>query len=1049
MHRVVPWPQPGGAGFINAHYQFVKTGVPFTETKGLPWAGRAFNSLSEFMGYVNWMNAKPESIKNIFYCLSRQSQHGGFTNGKAKAARSAQNAEALKAIWLDVDVKEAPKGYPTLQEAARAVYVFCKSARLPEPSALVKSGGGLHAYWISERELSVDEWRPYAEGLKALAIQHGLRCDAGVTSDPARILRVPGTYNFKETVPREVQLIHLMPADLDFAKHLGHIAVNVPVTATVTKPAQIDLSGITVTAAFKAAFSADDALSKGIDSVKEVLLNWGLVEAGCPFFKDAKATGGKEHDQPLWNLAILATTFFEEGETLAHELGNGYPTYSVAETDKMYARKAAEQKKNNLGWPSCASIESNGCKLCAGCPHKSKIRSPLELGKTHPTPAPHVNASTSPASLAMHLPGTGRYFVDDDGYLCEWQEVKGKGGDPGEQLPIRLLDCVIKNPRTQGDPHPGIQFDAHIDISTWKRCTLYQSEATTAEVVRSLGKQGVHINVRAEGRLREFFMSWIAELNKKIAATKNRAFGWIHEDGVPVGFSFGGTTYYRDGKEEPSSLPDPVLRKMYEPMGSIETWKKALALITGQKRPHLEAMVAMAFATPMLWATGGAGGTFAVYGKSGANKTSACKVALAVWGDPITTKMKPNSTVMAIEDRLGSVDCLPIIVDDAQKDSDFQTVCGLVFDATSGVNKSRMKQNATMVEPKKSSSGMLCTANNSFYDYMINVERVTSEAKLARALEMEVPKPENQIDGRMSQTDAEMILNALEFNHGAVGIEYVKWLVANLDEAKDYCREVSKRIETTMAMREQERFWKSFTSAILCGAYFAERALDIKFDLEGIEKALLQAYMRCRQRIEDAQVEGTSQSSVEAVVSAFISRYYDHQIWTVGMATNKGGRHVPVVHQGMEPKRTPVHIQWCVEEKFLRFNKPLFVDFLIQGKYPTSSILEGLERHFGMQSKKLRLAGGTAWPAPPAIVCQMQIGVRNFLEATLYQRTEAERVPDHVSRSDAITPDMQAPAPEELTTEKFKPIDTGLLGDVVAAGIAQAEIDAAKIRGVT
>jgi hypothetical protein len=122
--------------------------------------------------------------------------------------RSKQDAVALKAIWLDVDVKAPPKGYVSLEEAIDALEVFRKAASLPPPDALISSGGGLHVYWISERSLAVGEWQPYANALKACAIQHGLRCDAGVTVDAARILRVPGTFNYKNGVKRPVKVRH-------------------------------------------------------------------------------------------------------------------------------------------------------------------------------------------------------------------------------------------------------------------------------------------------------------------------------------------------------------------------------------------------------------------------------------------------------------------------------------------------------------------------------------------------------------------------------------------------------------------------------------------------------------------------------------------------------------------------------------------------------------------------------------------------------------------------------------------------------------------------
>jgi DNA primase catalytic subunit len=86
---------------------------------------------------------------------------------------------------------------------------FYRAVGLPEPSAVVFSGGGLHVYWTSKTALTPDEWRPLAEGLKNAALKHGLRCDAGCTTDRARILRVPDTFNWKTGIKRPVKLLRL------------------------------------------------------------------------------------------------------------------------------------------------------------------------------------------------------------------------------------------------------------------------------------------------------------------------------------------------------------------------------------------------------------------------------------------------------------------------------------------------------------------------------------------------------------------------------------------------------------------------------------------------------------------------------------------------------------------------------------------------------------------------------------------------------------------------------------------------------------------------
>ncbi len=68
------------------------------------------------------------------------------------------------------------------------------------------SGGGLHVYWCLTEALRPEEWKPLAEGMKALALNNGLAIDPTVTGDVSRILRPVETHNYKDGTPRPVKL---------------------------------------------------------------------------------------------------------------------------------------------------------------------------------------------------------------------------------------------------------------------------------------------------------------------------------------------------------------------------------------------------------------------------------------------------------------------------------------------------------------------------------------------------------------------------------------------------------------------------------------------------------------------------------------------------------------------------------------------------------------------------------------------------------------------------------------------------------------------------
>jgi putative DNA primase/helicase len=127
-------------------------------------------------------------------------------------SRAAANATGASGFWLDIDCGEGKaatgKGYATVDHAVEALRQFCTNAVLSKPTHIVHSGGGMHVYWVLDREIPRDMWLAYARMLKAMTNAFGLLADGVRTADIASVLRVPGTLNHKFTPPRPVSLIH-------------------------------------------------------------------------------------------------------------------------------------------------------------------------------------------------------------------------------------------------------------------------------------------------------------------------------------------------------------------------------------------------------------------------------------------------------------------------------------------------------------------------------------------------------------------------------------------------------------------------------------------------------------------------------------------------------------------------------------------------------------------------------------------------------------------------------------------------------------------------
>jgi hypothetical protein len=152
-----------------------------------------FKTLDQAVEVAN--NLKDEGY-DAYYALAT------FEDGKS---RKTANVKQLRSLYVDLDCGP-DKPYQTQTEALVALKAFCKATGLPKPS-LVNSGGGVHAYWALTEPVSRETWTPLAEQLKRLCDEHDLFADPVVTADSVRILRVPGTLNYKNDEPREVKLL--------------------------------------------------------------------------------------------------------------------------------------------------------------------------------------------------------------------------------------------------------------------------------------------------------------------------------------------------------------------------------------------------------------------------------------------------------------------------------------------------------------------------------------------------------------------------------------------------------------------------------------------------------------------------------------------------------------------------------------------------------------------------------------------------------------------------------------------------------------------------
>ena len=113
--------------------------------------------------------------------------------------RGADHISALTAAWGDFDVVSADE--PTKPYASMEDAVDTLTTSVPQPTILVGSGTGVHAYWrLPEPTFELSRVEAVNRG-----IRDRLRGDNAI--DAARILRIAGTFNYKHGQPLPVRLL--------------------------------------------------------------------------------------------------------------------------------------------------------------------------------------------------------------------------------------------------------------------------------------------------------------------------------------------------------------------------------------------------------------------------------------------------------------------------------------------------------------------------------------------------------------------------------------------------------------------------------------------------------------------------------------------------------------------------------------------------------------------------------------------------------------------------------------------------------------------------
>lgn len=979
----LPWPTDHGPQFfVNIHRKrpVVIDGKVQTDAKGKTrwiFPGRATRSVSEAISFIQFTESKETA--DTYVCMSGQLPGKVKTNKRGQeyfgAARSIDGAVCMKGLWLDVDVKpnDPDHGYPSQEEAAAEFGRIRRAIGMPMPTVCVLSGsGGFHAHWSFEAAVEPAIWEPLAFALVAAFVEQGFKGDTGCTIDAARLLRVPGTWNHKQhdagtgpktpvrTLAQSGLTFPVTLIDHILAKWKGH-------TPHRARKAFQLLSG-EVPEVMRGMVAND--LSAGIET--RPVPSIGDVAKGCPFIMRTLQTGGAANNNPLWLQTTNIALFTTEQRDAAHWMAMGHPDYSAVDTDFLWQRQLDTKLRRDMGWPRCATIQAQGAPECATCPRLAEGRSPLNFALSGNVVIDAIVADQAdpvdPAAAAAmpELPSGFKYgphgivlvnYVDpeDDGRivsepLCAFPLLNPWMQDHPASINFTTVTAGVLGTPTAYERQIKVPMELMHDLSAMGKLLAGQHMVLPPDKVHAF---------------RGFLVSWIEKLRQQREnVIQNVPFGWSRADGKIEGFSYA-KQVWSGSKPRPAANPDRMLESQYHPTGTLEPWLVASKMITDQKRPEFDAILAAAFAAPLVTCVGQTGLLMSCYSpESGIGKSTALQVAQAVWGHPVQGMQSLGDTQNSVVKKLGALHNLPVFWDELKTDQDHAKFVSLAFQLAQGKEKSRMSSDTAFREIGTWETMLVSASNDSLINY-ISSKTTTTSAGLARVFEFRVRPGNGQ--GRIDIGRAQQIVSALHTNFGNAGLVYAKMLGRDHEAVWKETTEVLLEFEKQFLANPEERFWLAVITCVVMGARLANRLKLTEIDEPNLRRFMIDQYNAMRAERKTAPVDITNPEAVLNHLSRFLNeKRHRNTVITDRMWLGTGRPPTPPANGHVILRMDPnhrleapeVHI---AETGHIRIMRAAFVAWMREHDLSDRLILSELQEQFGVVEGRARLGVGTAF----------------------------------------------------------------------------------------
>lgn len=879
--------------------------------------------------------------------------------------RTHENALHFRALWMDIDcgpTKGVPdkngriQGYLDQDIGLKEFQRFCAAVGLPKP-ILVNSGYGIHAYWLLEETISRREWEPLSQRLRELCAEHGLIVDRSVF-EAARILRIPGTSNFKDQAnpkPVEVWSEDTIPVPYEQMKAL--------LGAPEPKEDAPDYVPRTMSPMMEA------LMGNKVKRFKTIMMKSAQGD-GCAQLLNCYQNQG-DIEEPLWRSALSIAAFCVDADSAVHKMSNQHPEYDPAQV---------EDKVKNLrekGGPHhCATFEKLNPGGCAGCVHSGKIKSPIMLG----------------VEIEEAADDDNEFIVDDgDGNLTSYtipeypfpffRGAKGgiyKRASEEEDEPALVYEHDFYVVKRMRDPEAGetALFRLHLPHDGVVEFTVSTAAITAKDELRKMLAQfGVVAHPKQYENLAQFVITFVKNLQYVRKAEQMRTqFGWVDNDSK---FILGDRELTKDGSfYSPPSVTNKDVAEKLHPKGTMEKWKQVFNLYSlPGLEPHAFAALT-AFGSPLLKFTGLEGAIInVIHPESGTGKSTILHMCNSVSGMPKELTSMFKDTFNAKIHRLGVMNNLANTIDEITNMSGME-FSDLAYSISQGRGKEKMKgsTNELRINNTKWQGITLCSANASFYE-KLGAAKNSPDGESMRLLEYKI-EPNDAID---MQVGKQMFDHQLRENYGHAMEVYATWLVNHKEDAVALLRQVQAKLDSEVQFTQRERFWSGVAACNIVGGLISKSLELHDYDMGRIYTWLKDMLGEMRNEVKPPQ------ASPITALGEFINAHITNALVVNGELDARTNMQAA---PQLEPKGE-LMIRYEPDTKELYVAAKAFKDFCVRQQINYKGVIKELQQ-LGIFTEALnkRMSKGMRVVSPAVRVLKFDASNSDFLQMDAQLSTE-------------------------------------------------------------